>query len=53
MAIEPVDWSIYLVTDPDQCARMGRSVPEVAGLAAQAGATVVQVRAKHVMVGPF
>lgn len=53
MAIEPVDWSIYLVTDPDQCARMGRSVPEVAGLAAQAGATVVQVRAKHADGGTF
>lgn len=48
-----VDWSIYLVTDPDQCAQMGRTVPEVAGLAARAGATVVQVRAKDADGGAF
>ncbi|WP_336249597.1 thiamine phosphate synthase [Stomatohabitans albus] len=48
-----IDWSIYLVTDPDQCAQMGRSVPEVAGLAARAGARVVQVRAKALDGGAF
>lgn len=53
MSHPEVDWSIYLVTDPDQCARMGRTVPEVAGLAAQAGATVVQVRAKDADGGVF
>lgn len=48
-----VDWSIYLVTDPDQCAQMGHRVPEVAGLAARAGTTVVQVRAKAADGGAF
>lgn len=48
-----VDWSIYLVTDPDQCAQMGRSVPEVAQLAVRGGATVVQVRAKDLDGGAF
>lgn len=43
----PVDWSIYLVTDPDQCAQIGMSVPEVVEAAVTNGASAVQVRAKH------
>ncbi|MGY0488686.1 thiamine phosphate synthase [Streptomyces sp. WG-D5] len=42
-----VDLSVYLVTDPDQCAARGRSVAETVERAVAGGVTAVQVREKR------
>ncbi|MEB8340348.1 thiamine phosphate synthase [Streptomyces endophyticus] len=42
-----VDLSVYLVTDPDQCAARGRSVTETVERAVAGGVTAVQIREKH------
>lgn len=42
-----VDLSVYLVTDPDQCAARGRTVAETVERAVAGGVTAVQVRDKE------
>ncbi|MFJ9174121.1 thiamine phosphate synthase [Streptomyces sp. NPDC102360] len=42
-----VDLSVYLVTDPDQCAARGRTVAETVAQAVAGGVTAVQIREKH------
>ncbi|MGP3770208.1 thiamine phosphate synthase [Streptomyces sp. SDT5-1] len=42
-----VDLSVYLVTDPDQCAALGRTVAETVERAVAGGVTAVQVREKR------
>lgn len=44
MRAEEVDWSLYLVADPDACA--GRPVAHIVRAALRGGATVVQLRNK-------
>ncbi|MFF3492172.1 thiamine phosphate synthase [Streptomyces sp. NPDC002795] len=41
------DLSVYLVTDPDQCAARGRTVAETVERAVAGGVTAVQIREKH------
>ena len=46
-------WAVYLVTDADQCAASGRSVPDTVAAAVAAGVRAVQVRAKDAHGGGF
>ncbi|WP_306319989.1 MULTISPECIES: thiamine phosphate synthase [unclassified Streptomyces] len=41
------DLSVYLVTDPDQCAALGRTVADTVARAVAGGVTAVQVREKR------
>ncbi|SMY12300.1 thiamine phosphate synthase [Brevibacterium jeotgali] len=45
--LAPYDWSLYLVTDTEQCAAAGRTVPQTAAEAVAGGAGIVQIRDKH------
>ncbi len=47
------DLSVYLVTDPAQCAARGRTVAETVAQAVAGGVTAVQVREKHASGGEF
>ncbi|KAB1660271.1 thiamine phosphate synthase [Pseudoclavibacter chungangensis] len=48
-----IDLAVYLVTDPDQCAAAGRTVPDTVALAVAGGVTSVQVRAKDLAARAF
>jgi thiamine-phosphate diphosphorylase len=45
--VQPVDLSVYLVTDAAQCAARGRSVAETVAQAVAGGVTAVQIREKR------
>lgn len=45
--LAPYDWSLYLVTDTEQCAAAGRTVPQTAAEAVAGGVGIVQIRDKH------
>ncbi|MGW3247427.1 thiamine phosphate synthase [Streptomyces sp. NPDC001070] len=53
MTVTPVDLSVYLVTDTDQCRDRGRSVAETVAQAVAGGVTAVQIREKHADGGDF
>ncbi len=46
-------WAVYLVTDANQCAASGRSVPDTVSAAVAAGVRAIQVRAKDAHGGGF
>lgn len=49
----PLDLSLYLVTDSEQCRAAGRSVAETVALAVEGGVTIVQVREKDASAREF
>lgn len=53
MTVMPVDLSVYLVTDADQCRARDRGVAETVAQAVAGGVTAVQIREKHADGGAF